>query len=126
MQYSSFTDVIVPTFEENRTFMLGVASLFSQFSAIKLIFFHKKLLCLIEDTDPLNQHEKDILPPIMFAKVRDFENWQFCHALELSALCGIIENVNYAHLENFICSPSSVTRKSYAFRFIQHTKIVPN
>ena len=50
--------VIVPTFEENGIFMLGVVFLFSQFSPIEIITFNEKFLYPIEGIDFLSSNLK--------------------------------------------------------------------
>ena len=48
--------IVVPTFEERGTFMLGVVFLFSQFSAIEIILFKNYFINPIEDIDSLNSN----------------------------------------------------------------------
>ena len=60
--------------EGNRTLMLGVVFLFSQFSAIDVIVFNKKFLYSNENIDFLNQNvKKNILPLIFFAQFWEFD-----------------------------------------------------
>ena len=47
--------IIVPTFEENGIFMLGVVFSFSQFSAIEIIVFNKFFYTLLKILTPLIQ-----------------------------------------------------------------------
>ena len=58
--------IVIPTFEENGMFMLGVVLLFRQFSAIEIIVFNKKLLCPIEDIDSLKSNLKRYFYPRSF------------------------------------------------------------
>ena len=51
---------VVPTFEQNGMFKLCVVFLFSQFSAIEIGLFEKKLSCVqIEISTLRNQFQKD-------------------------------------------------------------------
>ena len=53
------TKIIVPTFEKNGGFKLGVVFLFSHFSPIEKIVFNKNCLYPIEDNDFLSANFKE-------------------------------------------------------------------
>ena len=57
--HMSIDNFLVPTFEENGNFMLGVVFLlFSQFSPIEIKVFDKNILYPIEDIDFLSSNLK--------------------------------------------------------------------
>ena len=67
--FSLLKYVLIPTFEENGIFLLGMVFLFSQFSPIETIIFNRNFLYPLEHIDFLTSNIKDILPSISFCKI---------------------------------------------------------
>ena len=108
--------LVVPTFEENGIFMLGVVFFIQSIFTDPNNNFHQKFLFSIEDIDFLSSNAKKIFHlQLFFVKFWGLENCQNFY----------VPGLNYARFKEFIHNAESVTRIIYAWRIIPHKKIVP-